>query len=93
MQEKHHKIGSDVSTSRAWYSATITDFIDSSADTIFAKLAKRNDFDLASAQRSAWVAQIDSLREALNGLSGAIFLEFNIPRLGRRVDAVLLIGL
>ena len=77
---------------RAWYSASIADFLKSSVDTIFAQLAKRNDFDLISTQRDAWIDQIEFLRSALNGLTGTLFLEFNIPRMGRRIDAVLLIG-
>lgn len=81
-----------VSSLRAWYGASIGEFLSSSADTIFAQLAKRNDFDLVSTQREAWIEQIDFLRSALNGFSGVIFLEFNIPRMGRRIDAVLLIG-
>ena len=32
------------------------------------------------------------LREALVGLDGTVFLEFNVPRLGSRIDAVLLFG-
>ena len=82
----------EVSSLRAWYSASIAVFLNSSADTIFAQLAKRNEFDLISTQRDAWIEQIQFLRSALNGLTGAIFLEFNIPRMGRRIDAVLLIG-
>jgi hypothetical protein len=88
--EKTH--GSDVSSLRAWYSASIADFLKSSADTIFAQLAKNNDFDLISTQRDAWLEQIEFLRSALHDLTGAIFLEFNIPRLGRRIDAVLIVG-
>ncbi len=38
------------------------------------------------------ISQISILQECLSGLSGAIFLEFNIPRMGRRIDAVLLVG-
>ena len=83
---------SEVITLRAWYGASILEFLNSSADTIFAQLAKRNDFDLVSTQRDAWIEQIEFLRSSLNGLTGAIFLEFNIPRMGRRIDAVLLIG-
>ena len=84
--------GSEVSSLRAWYSASIADFRKTSADTIFAQLAKNNDFDLVSTQRDAWLVQIEFLRSSTNGLSGAIFLEFKIPRLGRRIDAVLIIG-
>ena len=83
---------SEVSSLRAWYGASIADFLKSSADTIFAQLAKRNDFDLISTQRDAWIEQIEFLHSSLNGLTGTLFLEFNIPRMGRRIDAVLLIG-
>ena len=92
MDLKHKATNPEVSTLRAWYSASIKDFLTSPPDVIFAQLAKRNDFDLVSTQRDAWIEQIEFLRSALNGLSGAIFLEFNIPRMGRRIDAVLLIG-
>jgi len=92
MELTHKTNSSEVSSLRAWYCASIADFLSSSADTIFAQLAKRNDFDLISTQRDAWIEQIEFLQSALNGLTGAIFLEFNIPRMGRRIDAVLLIG-
>jgi hypothetical protein len=36
--------------------------------------------------------EICLLHEHLAGLTGAIFMEFSIPRMGRRIDAVLLIG-
>jgi Uncharacterized conserved protein (DUF2075) len=36
--------------------------------------------------------QIGFLQDRLVGLTGALFLEFNIPRMGRRIDAVLLLG-
>src|SRR5205823_6532973 len=43
-------------------------------------------------QRDAWLAQIEFLRSHLIELSGSIFFEFNIPRMGRRIDVVLIIG-
>jgi hypothetical protein len=92
MELPHKANGSEISSLRAWYGASIADFLKTSADSIFAQLAKRNDFDLISTQRDAWIEQIEFLRSVLNGLTGAIFLEFNIPRMGRRIDAVLLIG-
>lgn len=36
--------------------------------------------------------QISLLRTWLVGLNGSLFLEFNVPRMGRRIDAVLLVG-
>ena len=92
MELTHKATDSEVTSLRAWYSSSLTVFLNCSADTIFAQLAKRNDFDLIATQRDAWIEQIEFLRSALNGLTGAIFLEFNIPRMGRRIDAVLLIG-
>ena len=92
MGSTHLATGSEISSLRAWYGASIADFLKSSADTIFAQLAKSNDFDLISTQRDAWIEQIEFLRSSLNGLTGTLYLEFNIPRMGRRIDAVLLIG-
>ena len=43
-------------------------------------------------QRDAWLTQIGELKPELTGLSGTIHLEFAIPRMGRRVDAVFLCG-
>jgi hypothetical protein len=36
--------------------------------------------------------QIDVLQENLQGIDGMVLMEFSIPRMGRRIDAVLLIG-
>jgi hypothetical protein len=92
MESTPSPTSSEVANLRAWYGALIPEFLNSSADIIFSQLAKRNDFDLVSTQRDAWIEQIEFLRSSLNGLNGAIFLEFNIPRMGRRIDAVILIG-
>ena len=43
-------------------------------------------------QRDAWLVQIEVLQQQLVGLEGSLFLEFHIPRMGRRVDAVILVG-
>ena len=84
--------GPHVSPLRTWYGASIADFLQSSPDTIFGQLAKNSDFDLVATQRNAWIEQIEFLQAKLSGLTGSIFLEFNIPRMGRRIDVVLLIG-
>lgn len=48
--------------------------------------------DIVPAQVEAWAHQIQFLKARISGLTGSIFLEFNIPRMGRRIDTVLLIG-
>jgi hypothetical protein len=78
--------------SRAWYSGSITDFLASHPDQVIGQLAKNGSFDLAITQRDAWLSQIAFLQSNLTGLDGLLLFEFNIPRMGRRIDAVILIG-
>src|SRR4051794_6805092 len=88
--ESMSRVGNAI-TSRAWYGASFSEFIATASDAIIGKLTSNSEFDLILAQRDAWQDQIDFLRSSLNGLVGHLFLEFNIPRMGRRIDAVLLI--
>lgn len=83
---------SALAASRAWYGAAIADFLQSTPESVFACLASNPEFALLTTQEGAWLAQIDLLRQRLVGLEGSLFLEFNIPRMGRRIDAVLLVG-
>jgi hypothetical protein len=77
---------------RSWYSASIAEFLQTQPDTIVGRLATNGDFALIPTQKDAWLAQISLLKAHLVGLAGSLFFEFNIPRVGRRIDAVLLIG-
>ena len=78
--------------SRAWYAASIEAFRAASAEEILGALASNSGFDIVLTQRNAWRAQIDFLRERLSGVTGSILFEFSIPRMGRRIDVVLLVG-
>ena len=55
-------------------------------------MARRNDFDLTGTQRDAWLEQADILKRVLAGRQGALYLEFTIPRMGRRIDALVIVG-
>jgi hypothetical protein len=55
-------------------------------------LAQNPEFDLVTTQKEAWLEQVAFLQKNLVGLTGTVYLEFNIPRMGSRVDTVLLIG-
>jgi hypothetical protein len=79
-------------SSRAWYSASIFEFLQAPPETIVGRLVSNCDFSLLTTQTDAWLVQIAFLQARLVGLTGALFLEFNIPRMGRRIDAVLLVG-
>ena len=77
---------------RAWYRAAIADFTEASPTEVLGRVAAVNPFVLQQTQRDAWLVQTSILQRELRGLSGAIFLEYSIPRMGRRIDAVLVIG-
>lgn len=63
-----------------------------SPDAIFGALSTHYDFPLELPQKRAWTFQIEHLAGALKELPpGYVFLEFEIPRIGRRADAILLI--
>jgi hypothetical protein len=77
---------------RAYYSATLAEFCAADRDDIFGRMARQNDFDLTGMQREAWLEQATLLQRLLAPHAGAIYLEFTIPRMGRRIDAVVVIG-
>lgn len=77
---------------RFWYGASIAEFLDTTPEAVLGQLTSNCDFALLPTQRDAWLAQIEFLRSQVRGLSGSIFFEFNIPRMGRRIDVVLVIG-
>lgn len=76
--------------SRAWYAASIEEFRASTNDQILGRLAENSTFAVMQTQRDAWTSEIEFLRERVRGLPGSIFFEFSIPRVGRRIDVVIL---
>lgn len=76
---------------RQYYHNTITEFIGQSFDAIWAQLTAVGRGDLLHTQKQAWAEQIRILKAHLSGFSGDIFFEYSIPRMGKRIDAVLLI--
>lgn len=77
---------------RFYYSATIASFLVQSNHEILGALTEANEFELRQEQRDAWLAQITILRESLPRLAGVIVFEFAVPRMGKRIDTVLVIG-
>lgn len=76
--------------SRAWYSADIGRFTKASTDAIVGALASNNPLPTEPDQKLAWCEQISILQPALSGLAGHVFFEFDIPRIGRRIDVVVI---
>ncbi len=76
--------------SRAWYNAPVSEFVGGTPNEILGSLVRNSEFSVDEAQRDAWLTEIDFLQRNLVGITGRVFLEFSIPRMGSRVDAVLL---
>lgn len=77
---------------REYYSDSIAVFRSTSPDAILGKLVKAHDFALEQPQRDAWLDQIMILQTVLQQYQGSIYFEYSIPRMGKRIDVVLLIG-
>ena len=77
---------------REYYSDSIANFLKSSTEEILGKLTLNSDFSLEHTQRGAWLSEISIMRKVLLSHQGTIYFEYSIPRMGRRIDVVLLIG-
>jgi hypothetical protein len=77
---------------REYYSDSIANFRETSPNEILGILAEKNEFPLEQTQRDAWLEEINILQKALLQFEGAIYFEYSIPRMGKRIDVVLLIG-
>jgi hypothetical protein len=75
-----------------YYSASIDRFVASDPQLVLGVLAAMHAHDLDVEQRQAWEQELAILKPALLGLPGTLYLEFDVPRLGSRIDAVLISG-
>ncbi|MDB5199767.1 MAG: hypothetical protein JWO92_1730 [Chitinophagaceae bacterium] len=76
---------------RSFYSDTIPNFCLATSENILGILASNNEFSLEQTQKVAWELEIIILKDALKNYVGRIFFEYSIPRMGRRIDVVLII--
>ena len=77
---------------RFYYGKTIAEFLAEEPDAIFGVLSRAESFDTTREQKNAWNEEIGLLKSILQEYSGDVFFEYSIPRLGKRVDVVLLIN-
>lgn len=76
---------------RAYYSESIEEFLNEDFNSIFGKISVNSDFADELTQKGAWVVQIEVLKHQLKEFEGNIFFEFAVPRMGSRVDAVVIV--
>jgi len=77
---------------RCYYHNSSEGFLAEPQYEILGKLTQNHGFDLNDLQRNAWLAQIHVLKNQLHNIPvNQVFFEFAIPRMGRRVDNIVLL--
>ena len=76
---------------RFYYTNSIREFVTQTFCEIWSQLTAIDHGNLLQTQKQAWELQIDILKNHLTNFQGNIYFEYSIPRLGKRIDAVVLI--
>ncbi len=78
---------------RLFYSDSIADFLGKSAAEILGTINAAALMTAEATQQNAWLVQIRLLQSELPpfAASGRIYFEFSVPRIGRRIDVVLVL--
>lgn len=74
-----------------YYQSSIEEFINKSEYEILGEISSANQFDTSIRQNKSWELQLPILKSSLSGFQGTIFIEFSIPRMGKRVDAIVIV--
>ncbi|MBU1101277.1 MAG: DUF2075 domain-containing protein [Bacteroidetes bacterium] len=76
---------------RSYYSADVQKFLKDDNSFILGELSRNHEFALEDLQRNSWQSQICILKDSLEQFHNAsIAFEYSIPRMGKRVDVILL---
>ena len=79
---------------RYFYYSDIRSFLHESVEEIFGKLSMNDEYDTAATQKFAWEEEIHTMKDVLRAYrdeQGWILFEYTIPRIGKRIDVVLLL--
>lgn len=79
---------------RAYYGDDIASFLGKDSKSILGHLLQTSRFAVQDTQRDAWLAQVEILRRVLPPYCGrgSIYFEYSVPRLGKRIDVLAVIG-
>ncbi|MBA0901115.1 MAG: DUF2075 domain-containing protein [Candidatus Nitrotoga sp.] len=78
--------------SRFYYRNTIANFLLNSESLILGELCEHHEFSLEEQQKNSWIKQVGLLKPWLKGTVGEILFEYSIPRMGKRIDCVIISG-
>jgi len=77
---------------RSYYSESINNFLNENSNNILGQLTRNHNHALEDLQKNAWISQINILKSTLVHVNnGHIHFEFAIPRMGKRVDNIIII--
>lgn len=82
-------------SSRCLYDSDIKSFIETDKNSVFGILCDQYHGDALTTTRDAWISEIEILQKALipwDNSDGRVIFEYDIPRLGKRIDVVLLLN-
>ena len=77
---------------RYFYTDTISKFLTSTSNDILGEFSRNSPYADDPNQKNAWLEEIRIMKEILSDFQGSIFFEYSIPRMGRRIDVVLVIN-
>ncbi len=76
---------------RAYYSSCVNEFLNKDIFSIFGEITSNDQFAADDLQKNTWKKEIEILkRELVNFKDGQLLFEYTIPRIGNRIDNVLL---
>ena len=79
---------------RCLYENNLSEFLSKERDAIFGNLCEGYHGDALTTTREAWINEVEILQKELlpwKYSNGKIIFEYDIPRLGKRIDVVLLL--
>ena len=79
---------------RYFYKSSLSDFFNSSAEEIFGQMSMADEMDTMATQKFAWHEEIEIMKRILipwQQENAEILFEYSIPRLGKRIDVVVLL--
>ena len=76
---------------RSYYSSSVLDFLNKDNYTIFGEITSKDQFGADDLQKNTWKKEIQILKQELSSFTdGHLLFEYTIPRIGNRIDNVLL---
>ena len=82
-----------MASKRYLYSDTIDSFLQKNTDTIVGEITLSATQDINKETSNSWQQEVEVLKNVLSPYAqkGSVYFEYNIPRMGRRADVIVLI--